>query len=79
MTVLGIVSGNDSVTAQQIEQISEFPQHQGTAKDLEIIPELPPENTSITNNHTNVIGEALPQAIAQNQPVNQEADIELTV
>ncbi|NJM24055.1 MAG: TonB-dependent receptor [Richelia sp. SM1_7_0] len=33
----------------------------------------------MTNNHTNVIGEALPQAIAQNQPVNQEADIELTV
>ncbi|WP_414621376.1 TonB-dependent receptor plug domain-containing protein [Calothrix sp. CCY 0018] len=77
MTVLGILSGNDRATAQEIEQISEFSQYQGTAKDLEIIPELIPENTSTTSNNT--------EEIAQNNPVQeaekeeQEADIELTV
>ncbi|BAY82234.1 TonB-dependent receptor [Calothrix parasitica NIES-267] len=73
MTVLGIFS-EDSATAQEIEQISEFIQHQGTAKDLEIIPDLIPENTSTTTNKT--------EAIAQNTPspeAEEEADIELTV
>ncbi|MEO1560156.1 MAG: TonB-dependent receptor, partial [Cyanobacteria bacterium J06632_19] len=73
MTVLGIFSGNDSATAQEIKQISDFSQYQGTAKDLEIIPEIIPENTSTTSNKT--------EAIAQNtpSPEKEEADIELTV
>lgn len=52
MTVLGILSGNNSATAQEIKQISKFIQHQGTAKDLEIIPELIPENTSTVSTPT---------------------------
>ncbi len=74
MTVLGILSGNDCATAQDILQISEFSQHKGTAKDLEIIPKLIPENTFTTTNKT--------EEIAQNtasQEEEQEADIELTV
>lgn len=49
MRVLGILSG-DSATAQEIKQISEFSQYQGTAKDLEIVPQLIPDNTSTAQN-----------------------------
>ena len=77
MTVLGILSGNDSATAQEIKQISEFPQHQGTAKDLEIIPELRPENTSNTTNKTKEIAQNTPSQ--EEEKEEEEADIELTV
>jgi len=76
MTVLSLFSGNDSATAQDILQVSDFSQHQGTAKDLEIVPKLIPENTSTISNKM--------EAIAQNTPSpetekEEEADIELTV
>ena len=69
MTVLWM-SGNDSATAQEIGQVSEFPQHQGTAKDLEIIPEN-------TTNNTEAIAQNTPSQEAEEK--EQEADIELTV
>lgn len=74
MTVLGILSGNCRAIAQDILQISEFDRYQGTAKDLEIIPELIPENTSITTDNTEAIAQKNPS-----QEAEEEADIELTV
>lgn len=79
MTVLGILSGNDSAAAQDILQISEFSQHQGTAKDLELIsekiPQLPSENTSNKSNNTENLAQNTPSPEAE----EEEADIELTV
>ncbi len=75
MTVLGILSGNCRAITQDILQISKFDRDRGTAKDLEIVPQLIPNNTSITTDNT--------EAIAQNNPSQEaeeeEADIELTV
>jgi vitamin B12 transporter len=80
LTVLGIVSGNNSATAQEIKQISEFSQHQGTAKDLELIsekiPQQPPKNTSKKTNNTENLAQNTPSPEAEKE---EEADIELTV
>ncbi|MEM7557410.1 MAG: TonB-dependent receptor plug domain-containing protein, partial [Cyanobacteria bacterium P01_A01_bin.84] len=76
MTILTILSGNDSAKAQEIKKISEFNQHQGTAKDLEIIPGLIPENNSIKANNRKEIAQNNPSPEAEKE---QEADIELTV
>ena len=80
MTVLGIVSGNNSATAQEIKQVSEFSQHQGTAKDLELIsekiPQLRSENTSKETNNTENLAQNTPSPEAEKE---EEADIELTV
>lgn len=80
LTVLGIVSGNNSATAQEIKQISEFSQHQGTAKDLELIsekiPQQPPEKTSKKTNNTENLAQNTPSPEAEKE---EEADIELTV
>ncbi|MEM6402941.1 MAG: TonB-dependent receptor [Cyanobacteria bacterium P01_D01_bin.116] len=76
LTVLSIFSGNDSATAQDILQASDFSQHQGTAKDLEIVPKLPPENSSTTNNNTKNLAQNTSSPEAEKE---EEADIELTV
>ncbi|MEO0842616.1 MAG: TonB-dependent receptor [Cyanobacteria bacterium J06643_5] len=78
LTVLGILSGNDSAIAQDILQVSDFSQHQGTAKDLEIVPKLPSENTSTTNNNTKNLAQNTPLPEAEKEE-EEEADIELTV
>ncbi|MEL6462897.1 MAG: TonB-dependent receptor [Cyanobacteria bacterium J06621_15] len=78
LTVLGILSGNDSAIAQDILQVSDFSQHQGTAKDLEIVPKLPSENTSTTNNNTKNLAQNTPSPEAEKEE-EEEADIELTV
>ena len=76
LTVLGILSGNDSATAQDILQASDFSQHQGTAKDLELIPQQPPENTSNKTNNSENLAQNTPLPEAEKE---EEADIELTV
>lgn len=76
VTLLGILSGSDCATAEDILQISEFSQHQGTAKDLEIIPKLIPEDTLTTTNKTEEIAQNTP---SQESEKEEEADIELTV
>ena len=78
MTILAILSGNDSAKAQEIKKISEFNQHQGTAKDLEIIPGLIPENNSIKANNRKEIAQNTPSPEAEKEE-KEEADIELTV
>ena len=84
LTVLRILSGNDSAIAQDILQISEFPQHQGSAKDLEIVPEIvpetPPENTSYTiSNREDIAQNTTSQEAEKEKEKEKEADIELTV
>ncbi len=80
LTVLGIFSGNDSATAQDILQASDFSQHQGTAKDLELIsekiPQLRSENTSNKSNNTENLAQNTPSPEVEKE---EEADIELTV
>ena len=78
MTILTILSGNDSAKAQEIKKISEFNQHQGTAKDLEIIPGLIPENNSIKANNRKEIAQNTPSPEVEKEE-EEEADIELTV
>ncbi|MEO0688572.1 MAG: TonB-dependent receptor plug domain-containing protein, partial [Cyanobacteria bacterium J06649_11] len=82
LTVLSIFSGNNSVAAQEIEQVSEFTQHQGTAKDLELnsekIPEITPKNTSNKTKNTENLAQNNPSPEAEKEE-EEEADIELTV
>ncbi len=74
--ILGIISGIYRATAVEIPQISEFPNNRGTAKDLQPVAEVIPENTSVAIGKT--------EEIAQNTTPSQEEkekepDIELTV
>ncbi|WP_442939808.1 hypothetical protein [Nostoc sp.] len=45
--LLGILCGNHNTTATEITLISEFPQHEGTAKDLQPVAEVTPQNTPV--------------------------------
>ncbi|WP_225226000.1 TonB-dependent receptor plug domain-containing protein [Komarekiella delphini-convector] len=44
-TIYGMVSGECVAIANQIPQISEFPKHQGYARDLQPVAQVTPENT----------------------------------
>ncbi len=83
LTVLGTLSGNDNATAQNILQVSEFSQNQGSAKDLqispEIVPELIPENTSSKAEKIKDIAQENPPTQEAEKEDREEADIELTV
>ncbi|MEH2277479.1 MAG: TonB-dependent receptor [Nostoc sp.] len=70
--LLGILCGNHNTTATEVTPISEFPQHEGTAKDLQLVAEVTPQNTPAAIKK--------PKGIAQNPPASTEKpDIELTV
>ncbi|MDZ7968037.1 MAG: TonB-dependent receptor [Nostoc sp. DedSLP03] len=43
--IYGMVCGGYIAIANQVPQISEFPKYEGTARDLEPIAQVPPENT----------------------------------
>ena len=71
ISILGILSVNCRTTAEEIGQISDLPRYEGIAKDLEILPVTVEERLPIV--------EIEIEDIAQNTPVSEEADIELTV
>lgn len=70
LVILGTIYGNCSATASEIQQLSDLPQYQGVAKDLEI--------TSETGLHVNHPGIEITEhhLIAQSE---SDTDIELTV
>lgn len=81
---LGVLSGSYNATAEDILQVSEFPKHEGTAKDLKlrIVPKLIPRNTSSITEKTNNIAQNNPATEKEKEKEEkekEEADIELTV
>ena len=72
--VLGMLYGNYSTIAAEVGQIDELTKHNSSAKDLQPVAEVIPENISAATNK--------PEEIVQNTPAyteNKESDIELTV
>lgn len=70
--LLGVLCSNHNTIAIEVTSISEFPQHEGSAKDLQPVAELTPKKTPAATNK--------PEGIAQNPPAfKEEPDIELTV
>ncbi len=81
LTVLGTFSKNDIATAQNILQGSGFSQNQGTAKDLQIspqiVPELIPENTLSKAEKVKDVAQKNPTTQEAEKEDREEADLEI--